>query len=147
MEKYYGLYRGTVFSNKDPLGNRRLRLTVPVVTGEEATGWAWPIDSSGFHQYVPVVGQGVWVMFENGDPSFPIWVGTFGKYKGAGYQVKVTDFAKGTHPATVTRHIANGEFDVMAALSDLADKVEEIRLSLNAHGGGDTESPPTDVAP
>lgn len=29
------------------------------------------------HVTVPHVGQSVWVMFEGGDPNFPIWVGVF----------------------------------------------------------------------
>jgi len=29
------------------------------------------------HITVPTVGQAVWVMFEGGDPNFPIWVGVF----------------------------------------------------------------------
>lgn len=146
-ERFYGLYRGSVYNVKDPLNQRRLRLLVPQVLGEAATEWAWPVDSSGSHQALPAVGQGVWVMFEGGDVAFPIWLGTFGKYKGKGYQVKVTDLTKASYPATLTRHIQNSEFNVIAAIADLANKVEQIRQSLNAHGGGDSEAPPTDVSP
>jgi len=146
-ERYYGTYRGTVYSTRDPLNKRRLRVTVPQVLGSAPTEWAWPVDSSGAHQHVPAVGQGVWVTFEGGDPSFPLWTGTFGKYKGKGYQVKITELKKATYPATITRHIQNSEFDVIAAIADIALKVEQIRQSLNAHGGGDAESPPADVSP
>lgn len=146
-EKFYGIYRGSVYSTKDPLNQRRLRLLVPQVLGDAATEWAWPMDATGSHQSIPVIGQGVWVMFEGGDTAFPLWTGTFGKYKGTGYQVKITDLPKASHPATLTRHIQNSEFNVMAAIADLAAKVEQIRQSLNAHGGGNSESPPTDVSP
>jgi hypothetical protein len=145
--RFYGVYRGTVQSNADPNNTRRLRLTVPQVMGEEPTDWSWPMDSSGAYFTPPSIGQGVWVMFEGGDPSFPVWSNTFGKYKGNGYQVKVADLAKGSYPATITRNIKNNEFDVIAAIADLANKVEQIRTSLNAHGGGDAESAPADVAP
>jgi hypothetical protein len=29
------------------------------------------------HRRVPEINQGVWVMFEGGDPNFPIWIGVF----------------------------------------------------------------------
>lgn len=76
---YYGVYRGTVFSNKDPLQKRRLRVVVPAITGEGPTSWAWPLETASIKSEPPAVNQGVWVMFENGDPAYPIWVGTFGK--------------------------------------------------------------------
>jgi hypothetical protein len=79
MQRYFGVYRAVVFANKDPLNQRRLKLIVPVVLGKEPTNWAWPVEPSGVELQPPSVGQGVWVAFENGDPSFPIWMGTFGK--------------------------------------------------------------------
>jgi hypothetical protein len=85
-------------------------------------------------------------MFEGGDPSFPIWANTFGKYKGKGFQVELSELPRGTYPATIRRNIKT-EFNLVAAVVDIARKVEEIRISLNSHGGGDSESPPTDVAP
>ena len=35
------------------------------------------------HREVPEVNQGVWVMFEGGDPNFPIWMGIYTKKTGA----------------------------------------------------------------
>jgi hypothetical protein len=143
--RFYGVYRGTVTNSKDPENKRRIKATIPQVLGTEPTDWAWPTDYSSTYSTPPKVGQGVWVMFEGGDPSFPIWFGTFGDYKGDGTQVKITDLIKGGYPATITRNIQNNEFDVIAAIADLANKVEEIRLSLNAHSGGATEAAPDDV--
>ena len=79
IRKYTGVYRGSVYSNKDPLNQRRLRILVPAILGTSPTQWAWPLDPSGVSLEPPAVKQGVWVMFENGDPSFPIWIATFGK--------------------------------------------------------------------
>jgi hypothetical protein len=79
IKRYYGVYRGTVYSNKDPLKQRRLRLVIPALLGNEPTNWAWPVDPSGVTLQPPATNQGVWVTFENGDPSFPIWLGVFGK--------------------------------------------------------------------
>jgi hypothetical protein len=79
LKRYYGVYRGTVVSNKDPLNKRRIKATIPSVMGNLATEWAWPIETSSVKVDPPAVGQGIWVMFENGDPSYPLWVGVFGK--------------------------------------------------------------------
>lgn len=40
---YFGLYRGIVVDNNDPLDVRRIKLKVPQVFGEEITDWAWPV--------------------------------------------------------------------------------------------------------
>lgn len=30
-----------------------------------------------YHRAVPNINQGVWVMFEGGDPNFPVWMGVY----------------------------------------------------------------------
>ena len=65
-----GLYRATVVDNADPSGLRRVRLRIPTVLGEGATGWAYPIGSG----IVPQVNAPVWAAFEGGDPSFPVYL-------------------------------------------------------------------------
>lgn len=96
-----GLYRGLVKQNDDrptsqggkaedtfgPLG--RLRVLVPTVHGPDVQDddlpWAWPcfpwggIMEDGISQgmvAIPDVGAQVFVMFEQGDPQSPVWVGT-----------------------------------------------------------------------
>ena len=65
--------------NADPLLRGRVRVTVPAVLGEEASGWAEPaapFSGDGVGQFtLPPVGAGVWVEFEAGDPDYPIWTG------------------------------------------------------------------------
>jgi uncharacterized protein involved in type VI secretion and phage assembly len=81
--RYYGKYRGLVVDNADPGQLGRLRLRVPSVLGEDiVTGWALPCAPYGGADghgilFVPEVGAGVWVEFEEGDLEFPIWVGTY----------------------------------------------------------------------
>jgi Type VI secretion system/phage-baseplate injector OB domain len=81
--RYYGKYRGIVTDNADPDNLGRLKLTVPSLLGKEVvTGWAYPCapygGSSGLgFFFIPEVGAGVWVEFEEGDPEFPIWVGAY----------------------------------------------------------------------
>lgn len=76
--RFYGLYRAVVFANNDPLGQGRLRLRVPQVLGSQVTDWAWVRNTPGVTVDPPAVGHGIWVLFESGDPSFPVVVGTFG---------------------------------------------------------------------
>lgn len=78
--RYFGKYRGLVKDNKDPLKIGRLKVTVPAVPGM-AENWALPCapyggDQVGFYT-MPPVGAKVWVEFEGGDPSHPIWTGCF----------------------------------------------------------------------
>lgn len=80
--RYYGKYRGHVTDNNDPGDLGRIKATVPRVLGVEETGWALPAfiyggaSEQGFFA-VPDVGAGVWVEFEGGDLSYPIWTGTW----------------------------------------------------------------------
>lgn len=78
--RFFGKYRGTVVETDDPAGRGRVKVRVPAVTGE-LTLWAMPCvpyagPGVGFFA-LPDTGAGVWVEFEAGDPSFPIWVGCF----------------------------------------------------------------------
>ncbi|WP_127556035.1 phage baseplate assembly protein V [Saccharospirillum alexandrii] len=77
--RYYGKYRGTVEDNKDPENMGRLRARVPKVLGDVVSPWALPCtpyagDGSGQYS-IPPVGAGLWIEFEAGDPSQPIWSG------------------------------------------------------------------------
>lgn len=81
--QYFGKYRGFVADNEDPEQLARLRLRVPSVLGDEVeTDWALPclphggLADQGFFT-VPEIGAQVWVEFEQGVLSAPIWVGTF----------------------------------------------------------------------
>jgi uncharacterized protein involved in type VI secretion and phage assembly len=77
---FFGIYRGTVTDNADPSNLGRLRVQVPSVLGD-VEAWAMPCvpyagDGVGFY-CLPEVGTGIWVEFEAGDPSFPVWTGCF----------------------------------------------------------------------
>jgi hypothetical protein len=81
-QRYYGKYRGTVLLNVDPERRGRLMLTVPDVLGAIPSSWAeacvplaGPTGPPMGVYMVPPIGAGVWVEFEHGDPSRPIWVG------------------------------------------------------------------------
>ncbi len=80
--KRYGKYRGFVVDNADPEKRARLRLRVPSVLADTETGWALPcLPFGGLADQglflVPEVDAQVWVEFEEGDISYPVWTGTF----------------------------------------------------------------------
>jgi hypothetical protein len=78
--RYFGKYRGLVKDNKDPLKLGRVQATVPAIPGM-TVNWALPCapyagDQVGFYT-IPPVGALVWIEFEGGDPTYPIWSGCF----------------------------------------------------------------------
>jgi uncharacterized protein involved in type VI secretion and phage assembly len=79
--KYFGKYRGMVINNIDPMQMGRLMVQVPDISGLIPSTWAlpcFPVTGKQMGVWVlPVIGSGVWVEFEQGDPDYPIWVGCF----------------------------------------------------------------------
>jgi uncharacterized protein involved in type VI secretion and phage assembly len=78
-QRFYGKYRGIVRDNQDPRGMGRIQALVPEVLGDQVSPWALPCTpyaGDGVGQFtVPAVGAAVWVEFEAGDPSRPVWTG------------------------------------------------------------------------
>lgn len=78
--RYYGKYRGLVKNNNDPSNRGRLLVTVPDVLNDIEL-WALPClpyTGNGVGSYwIPGTGAGVWVEFEAGDCSYPIWTGGY----------------------------------------------------------------------
>ncbi|MBL4658867.1 MAG: phage tail protein [Alcanivoracaceae bacterium] len=82
QEKFFGKYRGLVDDNQDPENRARITAIVPSVLGAEAVShWAEPclpfggLADQGFFM-VPEIGAQVWIEFEEGNISKPIWTGT-----------------------------------------------------------------------
>lgn len=77
----FGKYRATVINNVDPLQVGRIQVMVPDVAGFVPSTWAMPcVPVAGINTgvfTVPMIGSGVWVEFERGDPDYPIWVGGY----------------------------------------------------------------------
>jgi len=77
-KRYFGKYRGKVVDNNDAQRLGRLKVTVDGIIDNHGV-WAsacvpYAGPSVGFH-FLPPSGALVWVEFEGGDPSFPIWTG------------------------------------------------------------------------
>jgi uncharacterized protein involved in type VI secretion and phage assembly len=105
--RFYGKYRGLVVDNADPERLGRLKLRVPSVLGNEVvTGWALPCvpyggDVNQGMLFIPEVGAGVWVEFEEGDLEFPIWVGTFWSKPGGDSELPHPNAADGSEASAV----------------------------------------------
>ena len=68
-------------SNVDPEQRGRIMAMVPDVLGMAPSTWAMPcFPIAGKQQgayFIPQIGAGVWIEFENGDTDHPIWTGCF----------------------------------------------------------------------
>jgi uncharacterized protein involved in type VI secretion and phage assembly len=77
--RYFGKYRGLVQDVEDPETLGRLRAQVPEVYGDADSPWAFPVVPFAGPNHglvlLPEVGDGVWIEFEAGDPSRPLWTG------------------------------------------------------------------------
>jgi len=81
--RYFGKYRGLVKDNQDPRQLGRVRVLVPDVFGDfDLSPWAFP-SSSGWSGVdtgcfsVPPVDALVWLTFEQGDATSPVYDGGF----------------------------------------------------------------------
>lgn len=75
--RYYSRYKGIVVDDDDPYSMNRLKVAVPDIHGG-IIDWALPINQqgsmdSGIKYLTPKVKDLVWVSFENGNPSKPLW--------------------------------------------------------------------------
>ncbi len=77
--RFFGKYRGIV-SDVDA-STMRIKAKVPSVLGETTTGWCMPcVPYAGPDvgiAFLPESGSGVWIEFEGGDVSYPIWTGGY----------------------------------------------------------------------
>jgi hypothetical protein len=122
-ERFYGKYRAIVSDNNDPLQLGRLRARVPEVLHDVDSGWALPCApyagaGSGFY-CVPEPGTGVFIEFEAGDPSRPLWSGCWW----SDGQLPANETGA---PSTPGRKILRSEAGLLVALDD---DVETITFS------------------
>jgi hypothetical protein len=90
--RYYGVYPGRVIDNADPQGRGRVRATCPaikLVTEDDVSSDYWMMPSMNglgtipetgeitgtFHP--PDVGTNIWVLFQFGNPDYPVYIGGF----------------------------------------------------------------------
>ncbi|MEK6676310.1 MAG: phage baseplate assembly protein V [Planctomycetota bacterium] len=77
--RFYGKYRGTVTQVDE--STLRVKANVPAVLGDQESGWSVPCVPYAGPQvgmaFLPEQGAGVWIEFEGGDVSYPIWTGCY----------------------------------------------------------------------
>lgn len=77
LRRYYSVYRGIVVDPNDPLHLNRIKVCVPEVMGG-TINWAFPRGQhgsagDGFKYFTPKMGDIVFVSFEHGDHTKPLW--------------------------------------------------------------------------
>lgn len=82
MSRYYGKYRALVIKVESDKGSTRIKVKCPSVLGDSPSAWCYPCvpfitTDLGKILIPPKVGDPVWVEFEGGELSKPIWVGTW----------------------------------------------------------------------
>ena len=130
-KKFYGKYRGSVINNVDPMQMGRLQVSVPDVLGATPiSSWAMPcVPVAGIQMGVfvlPPIGAGVWVEFEQGDPTYPIWVGGFW-----GSAAEVPTLATAT-PAPISHMVFQTQNQNTFLISDLPGPTGGILLKTTA---------------
>ena len=125
-KKYYGKYRGTVLQNVDPMQMGRILVIVPDVSAALPSSWAMPCVPIAGKQmgsyFVPQIGSGVWVEFEQGDPDYPIWTGCFW-----GSAAEVPALALAGNPVSPSIVLGTGLMNTVA-VSDLPGPTGGIML-------------------
>lgn len=136
--RYFGKYRGFVTDNADPDKRGRVRVKVPSLFADEALDWALPclpfggLRNQGFFT-VPEVDAQVWVEFEGGDRSAPIWTGTFWQAQG-----DAPKDAAGNDPEPTTRLFKTPKGHSLAF--EDADGSEQIHIEHSAGATIDIDS-------
>lgn len=133
MVEFVGAYRAVVAENNDPQGNRRLRVRIPQITGSDMTKWIWPVETASMTLEVPPIGSGVWVLFENGNLSLPVWAGRFGVNKEDNRFIFVKPLDKSINIEDVKDLLIINELDNETEEVDLTDTL--IKIVKNRYFG------------
>lgn len=79
--KHTGLYRGVVVDAREyAVAPHRLQIAIPKITSAYGL-WAMPCFPQPKGAGLPAApepGEGVWVMFEDGNLGYPVYLGFFG---------------------------------------------------------------------
>ena len=110
------LDRAVVHDTRDPLKRGRIRVRIPTKTGQNVTGWIWPVVTSGYI-LTPNAGDQVWVTYESGDEDYPVWLGRIEPAK---------SYKEGTRNLGDISILLRRVKDLEKAVEDLQDEVERL---------------------
>ena len=116
---FFAVYRATVTDTVDPQGKGRIQVTIPAVA--TAVQWAavcLPTAVGSGAVQLPEVGSAVWVAFEGGDASRPVYLGVLPA--GGGTMTQIVRIS--------------GTAEALRGLRQVAG------LSLVIHSGGTTDT-------
>lgn len=135
--RFFGKYRGSV--TEVDAATMRIKAKVPSVLGTTPTGWCAacvPYAGPGVGwAFLPEVGSGVWIEFEGGDVSLPIWVGCYWRdteAKPTGADAKVKVLATTAHTVTLD---VDGSTLTIADASENELTFESSGIALKRGGG------------
>jgi len=81
MSERYGLYRAKVVQRDDDRQRGRIKVQIPSITGSGKTQWVEACMNVGYDNggdlAIPKIGDTVWIAFEEGDITKPVYVGNF----------------------------------------------------------------------
>lgn len=131
--RFRGIYRGWVVNNNDPKKMGRIKVYVPAIHPQNMRSkpdfipWASGCFSMGgaadFGDFaVPPIDATVFVMFEDGHPDYPIWMGTW--WGSPGGNSEVPQKAQSDYPDARVIKLREGQSLTIAAESGLEFKVD-----------------------
>jgi uncharacterized protein involved in type VI secretion and phage assembly len=143
--RYFGKFRGIVTDDSDPDKKGRIRARVAEVFGDVESPWAMPAVPYAGKSHgmiaIPKKGDGIWIEFEAGDRSRPIWSGCWwaDNEKNDGGET-MTLMTSGGHKLVLDDekneiHIIHaGGAEIALTLTDITLKVSSGQLVLSAAG-------------
>lgn len=134
-----GVYRATVFDNKDPKNQNRIKVVLQFFNTPNnatqkplSTDWIDCLTPANITTPAPAVGQGVWIMFQAGDPSHPVWVGEFGKHQDKSKKISIKPLLNSVSLTGITTYLivatqpdGTQEVDLVASLVAMASKLKD----------------------
>lgn len=133
MSNHVGIYRAVVASNKDPKDLGRLRVRVPQLFDKDISDWIWNAEGSKFSYELPSVGQGVYVIFPDGQAGDGVWLGQFGKPLGSGWYTYLKSMPPSNYPESIkTRsHKNKTHWDLTQTIITMANKIQTLEEEVD----------------
>jgi len=145
--RFFGKYRGLVTDVDDPDTLGRIKAQVPEVYGDTDSPWAVPAVPFAGNDHglilLPEENDGVWIEFEAGDPSRPIWTGGWwgsGEMPSDGTPLKRALVTTKGHKlildddAGALRLVHSGGAELTMTDSDITLKIGSSQIVLSASG-------------